>query len=94
MKIESEKLLERKLVKEMKALGGLCLKLPALHHTGLPDRMCLIPGGRMFFAEIKTTKAKPRKIQLLVHDQLRKLGFRVEVVDTTEQIKKLISEYA
>lgn len=92
--IESEKLLEDKLIRGVeKILGGLCWKWFSIHITGLPDRICLLPGGRIFFVEIKTTKKTAKKRQVFVHRQLRGLGFRVEVVDTSEQIERLIREY-
>ena len=87
--IESEKLIERKLVKLTAEAGGWCLKLLALHCAGLPDRICLMPGGKVFFVETKSTGDKPRKIQLLVHKKLRALGFKVYVIDKSEQIYKL-----
>jgi hypothetical protein len=93
MQIESEKLIENKLTNKVKALGGWCLKLLSTHITGLPDRLCLFPGGRILFIELKTTGKNPKKIQRLVHNKLRSLGFRVEVVDTSEQIERLIREY-
>ena len=93
MQIESEKLIEKKLTNEVKALGGWCLKLLSAHITGLPDRLCLFPGGRILFVELKTTNKKPRKIQLFMHRKIRGLGFRVEVIDSSEQIKKLVQEY-
>ena len=93
MKIESEKLLEQKLKTGVESLGGIYLKLLPDFMTGLPDRLCLIPQGKVIFVELKTTKKKPRKIQLVMIGKIRKLGFRVEIIDTSEQIKKLISEY-
>ncbi len=90
MNIESEKLLERKLKKTVQAKGGLCIKLSAAHFIGIPDRMCLLPGGVLVFVELKTTKEKPRKIQLYVHFQHRGLGFRVEVIDTSKQLEDII----
>lgn len=92
--IESEKTLERSLKNSVEVkLKGWCLKLPSAHITGLPDRLCLFPGGRILFVELKTTGKSPREIQLFIHNKLRSLGFRVEVVDTSEQIEKLIREY-
>lgn len=93
MKIESEKLLERKLRVKVEELGGYCWKLPAIHISGIPDRICLLPGGRVFFAEIKTTKEAARKLQLLWHRKLKELGFAVYVIDTSEQIEDLIILY-
>lgn len=92
VKIESEKLIERKLVELCKLNNGLCIKLLSNFFIGLPDRMCLFPGGKIIFVELKTTGQKPRKSQILVHNQLQKLGFKVFVVDTTEQIIELIDK--
>ena len=87
---ESEKVLERRLASEIMKQGGLCLKLFPIHITGLPDRLCLLPGGRLFFAEIKTTGERPTLRQRYVHKQLRDLGFRVEIIDTTEGVLQVI----
>lgn len=88
--IESEKLLERKLRQKVDQLGGWSIKLLATHITGLPDRLCLFPGGKVVFVEVKTTGQKIKKIQGKVHDRLRSMGFRVEVIDTSEGIEKVI----
>lgn len=92
-KIESEKALDKKLSEEVKRLGGISIKLLTTHLTGLPDRLCLLPEGRLFFSEIKTTKQKPKKIQLVIHRKLTALGFRVIVIDNSQTIKELIEEY-
>lgn len=91
---ESEKRLERKLHNEVKKLGGWSIKMLSTHITGLPDRMCLFPDGRIMFCEIKTTGEKPTKIQRAVHRKLRRLGFKVLVIDRTAQIKKTLAPYA
>lgn len=88
--VEGEKLLEKKLGDLLKAEGGWSIKLLAVHISGIPDRLCLVPMGKIFFAEIKTTKKNPSKIQLVIHKRLRKMGFYVEVLDTSEQIKQTI----
>lgn len=89
-KIESEKALEAKLRDRVKAAGGLALKVSSQHYTGLPDRMVLMPGGRITFAEMKTTGQKPTKVQQSRHEELRSLGFEVFVLDTTEGINKFM----
>lgn len=91
--IESEKDLERKLNQGVKKLLGLTFKFVPLFVAGIPDRICLLPGGRIFFAEIKTTKQKPKKLQLFWRAKLRKLGFRVEVIDTSKQIENILKDY-
>lgn len=88
--IESEKYLEVLLIKEVKRAGGWAIKLLPGLITGLPDRLVLLPGGKIAFAEIKTTGKKPTKIQKVVHKQIRDLGFYVWVLDSTERINEFI----
>lgn len=90
IKIESEKFLEKKLSEEIKRIGGMSIKLLSSCLTGLPDRLCLLPKGRLFFIEMKTTGKKPTKIQTIIHGKLEALGFPVLVIDTSEKIKTFI----
>ena len=86
----SEKVLEAELRERCKTLGWLCIKITSQYQRGLPDRLILMPGGRVCFAEIKTTGKKPTALQRVTHERLRALGYRVEVVDTTESLDNLI----
>lgn len=88
-----ESSIEKRLVTEVERVGGWCLKLPAIHNAGLPDRLCLFPGGEVVFVELKAFGKKPRKIQILMHQKLKALGFRVEVIDTAMGCKMLALEY-
>lgn len=90
--IESEKVIERKLVEAVKANGGMCIKLLCDNLLGLPDRMCLFPGHKIVFVELKTTGQKPRRIQVFMHNKLRNLGFKVEVIDTVEGVNEFIED--
>lgn len=84
--VNSEKVVERKLVELVKINGGMCIKLLCDQLIGLPDRMCLFPGHKIVFVELKTTGRKPKRIQAYMHNKLRALGFRVEVIDTVESV--------
>lgn len=92
LKKESEKVIEQKLVALCKLNGGMCIKLLSFHILGLPDRMCLFPKAKIVFVELKTTGEKPRKIQLFMIDKIKALGFRVEVIDSTEKVIELIND--
>lgn len=92
--IESEKYLERLLKNTVEGtMQGLCLKLLSQHTIGLPDRLCLLPKGRAFFVEVKTTGKKPRKIQEFIHKRLRSLGFRVYVLDSSPVLHTILSDH-
>lgn len=85
-----EKQVERYLVKQVKSLGGISLKLTSL--IGIPDRLVLLPEGRVVFVELKRPGEMPRKIQEMRMKQLRRLGFKTYVADSYEQVDKLMDE--
>ena len=86
---ESEKVLERNLNKEVKALGGWSIKILSNFITGLPDRLVLL-NGRAYFVEVKSEGKKPSHIQRVVHKKLEALGFTVSIIDTTEKLNNFI----
>lgn len=87
-----EKVLEKQLITEIKRLHGWCLKLWSISFTGLPDRMILLPGGKLRFVEVKREGKVPGPRQLWVHDKLRAMGFKVDWIDTKEKLKILIDD--
>jgi len=91
--MDSEKLIEKTLAAEVKSLGGWSLKLLCQFVSGLPDRLVLLPGGIIFFVEVKSTGKKPTAVQRLVHEKLRRLGFRVEVIDSLKQLNEILNSY-
>lgn len=90
--VDSEKVVERRLVELVKINGGMCIKLLCDQLIGLPDRMCLFPGHKIVFVELKTTGRKPKRIQMYMHNKLRALGFRVEVIDTVESVINFVDD--
>ena len=87
-----EKQIEQKLVKAVKAEGGMCPKLVSPGTDGMPDRMVLLPKAHIGFVEVKRPGAKPRPLQERRHNQLRDLGFLVLVLDDPEKIPEIIKE--
>jgi len=87
-----EKAIEQKLVSETKKRGGLAWKFTSPGTSGVPDRIILMPGGRIGFIEVKAPGEKPRPLQLRRHEQLKKLGFKVYVLDDAADIPGILSE--
>ena len=81
-----EKTIEKKLIVETKAIGGIAPKLVSPGFDGMPDRMVLLPGGRIGFVEVKAPGKVPRPLQVARHRLLQELGFPVFVLDAPEQI--------
>ena len=87
-----EKYVESKLVKAVKMSGGLCIKFVSPSWDGVPDRIVLLPKGRIAFVETKQTGEKMRPLQKRRQRQLESLGFSVYCLDNAEQIKELLDE--
>lgn len=87
-----EKIIEQKLVKAVKAMGGISPKFISPGFDGMPDRIVLLPGGQMAFVEVKSPGEEPRALQLARHKLLRNLGFKVFVLDDETQIGRILDE--
>lgn len=87
-----ERDIERKLVRAAKSKGGLALKFTSPGFVGMPDRLLLLPRGKLAFVEVKSPGKKPRALQLKCHKMLRQLGFRVYVLDNVVQIEKILKD--
>ena len=87
-----EKIIEEYLVKAIRLTGGRALKFVSPGFDGVPDRLLLFPNGRMAFAELKAPGKQLRPLQKRRKRQLEALGFRVYVIDNTDQIGGVLSE--
>lgn len=71
-----EKEIEQKLKAMIERHGGLCLKWVCPGWLGVPDRICLLPGGTVIFVELKRPKGGKRsKMQEWWAQKLNALGF-------------------
>jgi hypothetical protein len=70
--------------------GGWAIKLlPSV--SGLPDRIVLMPGGRLYFVELKSPTGTVKPHQTVIHNRLRTLGFVVEVLVSPEAVKSWVA---
>lgn len=87
-----EKQVEQKLVRAVKARGGICPKFVSPGFDGMPDRIVLLPGRHFGFVEVKAPGEVPRPLQVSRHRLMEKLGFRVYVLDDPEKIGGILDE--
>ena len=62
-----EKTIEQHLVKAVKNGGGIAPKLVSPGFDGMPDRLVLLPGGKIGFVEVKAPGKEPRPLQVARH---------------------------
>jgi len=87
-----EKYIEQAFRKAVRDSGGIALKFVSPGFSGVPDRLVLMPYGKIAFVEVKAPGEKPRALQLSRHKLLRRLGFKVYVLDDISQIGGMIDE--
>lgn len=88
-----EKELEKKLVDKVKRKGGRAYKFISPGNSGVPDRLVVLPGGRVGFAEMKKSpQEKPTPLQKAQIRFLKKLGCFAEVVDSEKAIDDFIKK--
>ena len=75
---------EQPLVKEVKRRGGIAYKLVSPGRRNVPDRLCIMPGGRMFFVECKAPGESPRPGQERELKRLRDLGHEAYTLDNPD----------
>jgi hypothetical protein len=81
-----EKEVERFLTREIKKMGGRCLKWVCPGHDGVPDRIVLLPGGRVWFVELKTEIGRPTAVQRHWQRVLAGLGFKAVILHGLREV--------
>lgn len=87
-----EKTIESKLKNTVKNMGGIALKLISPGFDGVPDRLVLLPHGKLAFIELKAPGKRPRPLQEKRKKQLEALGYSVFCIDSLEQIGGILNE--
>ena len=93
---EFERVLERDIEKKMvggiKAIGGRAYKWVSPGNDGVPDRIVVLPGGKVIFVELKTAKGKLSPIQRRQCQRLRDLGCDVRVLYGDKPMEAFVGE--
>ena len=88
-----EKDIETFLKKRVEHLGGRCLKFPAVFEEGIPDRLVILPQGRIAFVELKRPKGgKLSEMQRYQIKKLRELGCNVYIVHNYAEVDRMLED--
>ena len=75
----------------VRAAGGLAVKLvPTV--AGLPDRLVIMPGGRLYLVELKTETGRLAPVQVEWHKRIALLGVQVRVLYGADQVRAWVEE--
>lgn len=89
---ESE--IEAYLVARVEAAGGITAKMTIQGRRGWPDRLVILPGGKITLVELKRPKGgRLSPGQIAIHSQLARLGWPVLTLKNPMAIDQFIDRY-
>ena len=88
-----EKDIEKLFRDEIKKAGGKAYKFTSPGNDGVPDRIVMLPGGRIVFVELKTDTGKLSKLQELQCRQIAELGQTVRVLHGLAEVRDFFLEF-
>lgn len=91
---QSEATLEARLVGSVRAAGGEAYKWSSPARRGVPDRLCVFPGGRVVAVELKGPRGRAHPLQQRAMQRLAALGLPVALVRSVADIEQMLQEIA
>lgn len=89
-----ESTIEKAFVKGIREAGGWAVKFTSPGSAGVPDRLVLMPGGRVIFVELKTDTGRVTPLQQQTHNRMRNLGMDVRVLYGMKAVRLFVDEVA
>lgn len=87
--LESE--IEKRLVREVRKMGGMAYKFVSPGNTGVPDRIVILPGV-ITFVELKTETGRLSPGQKMQIGKLKGLGVKVVVIHGMKELEEFLNE--
>ena len=87
-----EKQIEAYLVKRIKALGGVAYKFVSPAHRGVADRIVCLPGGVVWFVELKTEGGRLSPLQKIFADEMARLNQNYACLWSKEDVDTWIQQ--
>ena len=86
-----ESTIEDHLVRRTNEIGGEVRKVKWIGRRGAPDRVVMLPGGLLYWVELKRPGQKAEPHQAREHERMRGMGQRVLIIDSFEAIEALLT---
>jgi hypothetical protein len=86
-----EKDIEAYLTRKVRDAGGRAYKFVSPAHRGVADRIVVLPGGRIWFVEVKQMGGRLSPLQRVFLDEIKGLGCDYEIVWSKEDVDAFIA---
>ena len=90
-RLQYESDVERFLCQRVREAGGLCIKLG---YNGLPDRIVMLPHGRVEFVELKRPGGTLTEEQQLWLNRISRLGITALCVKSREEVEQRYGKWS
>lgn len=87
-----ERDIEKWLRRQVESLGGLAFKFTSPGNDGVPDRLAVLPGGLIYFIELKTDRGRLSPLQVWQQGRLDALGCQVWTIRGMDEAAAFIEE--
>ena len=88
--VDSEKRVEALLVSGVKQMGGVAYKFVSPGNSGVPDRIILMPGGKIYFVELKREGGQLTNLQKRQITRIQKLDCQVDVLHGLAEVSNFL----
>jgi len=85
-----ERDIERYLVRRTIEHGGVAYKWMSPGRVGVADRIVLLPGGVVWFVELKTVRGRLSPWQKVFAADMRRMGMNYIVIRSKEEVDELL----
>ena len=78
----------------IESMGGRAFKFTSPGNNGMPDRIAVLPGGRIYFIELKADGGRLSPLQVWQQRRLAESGCNVRTIRGMDEARSFIEEVA
>ena len=87
-----ESTIEKHLVAQVKAMGGMAYKFTSPAHRGVADRVVVLPGGVVWFVELKAPGGRLSELQKIFQSDMARMKQKYACLWSKEHVDEWIKE--
>jgi hypothetical protein len=87
-----ESTIEKHLVTQVKALGGMAYKFTSPAHRGVADRVVCLPDGQTWFVELKAPGGRLSELQKIFAEDMARMNQRYACLWSKEHVEEWLND--